>query len=107
MDLSLAQALSKHFMFMDQFYGELYNTYGISKDKAWHLVSLVISQFFGYLYAVQRWAKYIPINQGKTEMIGGAYICTSLQAHSAVMAEYLEADFCHHQSMAPVITIHL
>jgi hypothetical protein len=58
--LSLAQDLSKLFMFMDWFYGELYNTFGTSKSKAWHLVNGVICQFFGDLYAVQGWAKDKP-----------------------------------------------
>jgi hypothetical protein len=42
----------------------------------------------------------------KTDMIGGACLWASLQAHR-VMSDYLAADFRHHPSVAPVITIHL
>jgi hypothetical protein len=42
----------------------------------------------------------------KTDMIGGAYLWASLQAHP-VMSDYLAADFWHHPSVAPVITVHL
>jgi hypothetical protein len=46
------------------------------------------------------------MKKAKTDMIGGAYLWASLQAHR-VMSEYLAADFRHHPSVAPVITIHL
>jgi hypothetical protein len=101
-----AIVIAKLFMFMDRFYAELCNTYGTSAAEAWHLVSGVVRRFFGDLYAVRGRAKFLPMKKAKTDMIGGAFLWASLQAHR-VMSEYLAADFRHHPSVAPVITIHL
>jgi hypothetical protein len=51
-------------------------------------------------------AQVLVHKEGKTDMIGGACLWASLQAHR-VMSDYLAADFRHHPSVAPVITIHL
>ena len=96
----------KLFMFMDRFYGELCNTYGTGKTEAWHLVSSVVKRFFSDVYAVRGRAKFISMQAAKTDSISGAYLWASLQAHR-IMEAYVESDFRHHPSVAPVITIHL
>jgi hypothetical protein len=102
-----AIVIAKLFMFMDRFYAELCDTYGTSAAEAWHLVSGVVRRFFGDLYAVHGRAKLLSLKKKRTDMIGGAYFWVSLQAHHRVMSEYLAADFRHHPSVAPVITIYL
>jgi hypothetical protein len=101
-----ANTIEKLFMFMDRFYGELCNTYGTDAVEAWHLVSSIARRFFSDLYAVRGSARYMSLASQSPAVVGGSYLWAALQAHR-IMQEYVAAEFRHHPSVSPVITIHL
>jgi hypothetical protein len=47
-----------------------------------------------------------PCSSQSAAVVGGAYLWAALQAQR-IMQEYVEAEFRHHPSVSPVITIHL
>lgn len=103
---SAVMGVTKLFMFMDRFYFELVNTYHTDEKESWHLVSRIVKQYLGDLYAVRSVARFSSFSsQGKAK-VGSLYLWAALQAHR-ITVSYLAAEFRHHPNVAPVITIHL